>query len=108
MVDETTAMESEDAFARAEPSRVIPSARPEDASLQMSSRVQRFALLRKLGEGGMGAVFLAYDEALDRRVAIKLIRDDRVSGAAAQLRMVREAQALARLSHANVVTVYEV
>ncbi|HEX2570542.1 MAG TPA: serine/threonine-protein kinase [Polyangia bacterium] len=69
-----------------------------------SSRVGRFVLVRKLGEGGMGAVYLGYDERLDRRVAIKLLHH----GAAEPERLVREAQALAKLSHPNVVPVYEV
>lgn len=67
----------------------------------------RFLLLRKLGEGGMGEVFSAYDEQLDRRVAIKLLHAAYASEET-QKRMLREAQALARLSHPNVVTVHEV
>ncbi|MEZ4383490.1 MAG: serine/threonine-protein kinase [Nannocystaceae bacterium] len=68
-------------------------------------KIGRFDLLEFLGEGGMGAVYLAYDERLDRRIAIKFLRaaDD----ARAQARLLREAQALARLSHPNIVAVYE-
>ncbi len=69
-------------------------------------RLGRFTLLERLGEGGMGIVRSAYDPQLDRRVAIKLIRaeddDER-----ARARLLREAQALARLSHPNVVQVHE-
>ena len=71
-------------------------------------RIGHFAVLRRLGEGGMGVVYAAYDEELDRRVAIKLLRlgsRDRPEG---RTRMLREAQAMARLSHTNVVQVYEV
>ena len=71
------------------------------------ARRGRFVLLRKLGEGGMGEVFAAYDEQLDRRVAIKLLHSDYTSDEG-RLRLVREAQALARVAHPNVVTVFEV
>ncbi|MEM6995482.1 MAG: serine/threonine-protein kinase [Myxococcota bacterium] len=69
-------------------------------------RVGRFSLVRRLGAGAMGVVHLAYDDALDRKVAIKLIRNPWSSSGSA--RLVREARAMARLSHANVVQVYEV
>jgi len=67
----------------------------------------RYTFVRKLAEGGMGEVYIAYDEELDRRVAMKLLRRA-VPSAAEQQRMHREAQALARLSHPNVVQVYDV
>jgi serine/threonine protein kinase/tetratricopeptide (TPR) repeat protein len=70
-------------------------------------RVAQFVLLERLGAGGMGVVYAAFDEKLERKVAIKLVAthagDER-----AQARLLREAQAQARLSHPNVVTVYEV
>ena len=69
--------------------------------------VGRFYIFRKIGEGGMGQVLLGYDEELNRKVAIKLWRD-RSDAADLRVRMRREAQALARLSHPNVVQVYEV
>ncbi len=66
----------------------------------------RYVVLGKLGSGGMGTVLKAYDESLDRAIAIKLLH----SGAAERhaKRLMREAQALAKLSHPNVVHVYEV
>ncbi|ACY13820.1 protein kinase domain-containing protein [Haliangium ochraceum] len=85
----------------------------------------RFALRHQIGSGGMGEVFAAYDETLGREIALKLVlptrldqdtqrsehgrqRDARVRpGSQAQYRLLREAQALARLSHPNVVQVYE-
>ncbi|MBL9103683.1 MAG: protein kinase [Myxococcales bacterium] len=72
-----------------------------------SARIGRFAVLRRIGAGGMGVVYAAYDEELDRKVAIKLVRPGR-GDPDTRARSRREAQALARLSHPNVVQVYEV
>ncbi|MDB4954294.1 MAG: protein kinase [Myxococcales bacterium] len=71
------------------------------------SRLGRYAIVRPLGRGGMGAVFEAEDPELGRRVAIKVLRDDRnAEHFTESLR--REAQALAKLVHPNVVGVYDV
>jgi len=70
-------------------------------------RIDRFTLLESVGRGGMGEVFAAYDPQLDRRVAIQLLRPGRAVDHA-QARLQREAQALAKLSHPNVVTIYDV
>ncbi|WP_329397179.1 serine/threonine-protein kinase [Streptomyces melanogenes] len=66
----------------------------------------RFEVLRRLGSGGMGEVYEALDTALDRRVAVKLIRSALLSDESGA-RFAREARALARIDHPNVVTVYE-
>ena len=69
----------------------------------------RYRIGEKLGGGTMGVVLAATDPALDRKVALKLVRPDPAGDpAAARQRLVREAQAMARLAHPNVVTVYEV
>ena len=70
-------------------------------------RIGRFTVLRRLGAGGMGVVYSAYDDELDRKLAIKLLRTDR-RGEGAESRLRREAQAIARLSHPNVIGVFEV
>ena len=70
-------------------------------------RIGRFAVLRRIGEGGMGVVYSAYDDELERKVAIKLVRPE-LGLDHAQIRIRREAQAAARLSHPNVVSVYEI
>ena len=70
-------------------------------------QIGRFVVLEKLGEGGMGTVYAAHDPVLHRRVAIKLMRRE-MSGPLYGARMVREAQALAKLSHPNVVSVHDV
>jgi eukaryotic-like serine/threonine-protein kinase len=65
-------------------------------------------VLERLGEGGMGVVVRAYDPKLRREVALKVMRSRRgLERREAQERMLREAQALARLSHPNVVAVYD-
>ncbi len=73
--------------------------------LEPSGRIGRYALLRLLGRGGMGVVYLARDELLGRHVAVKLL--DRRGAPGLQVRLLQEAQALARLSHPNVVAIYE-
>ena len=70
--------------------------------------IGRFIVVRHVGDGGMGMVFAAYDEELDRKVALKLLRRDKSADAHGRDRMLREAQALAKLSHPNVVQVYDV
>ncbi|MEM6996602.1 MAG: serine/threonine-protein kinase, partial [Myxococcota bacterium] len=70
-------------------------------------RVGRYAVLETLGRGGMGIVFRAYDPKLRREVAIKRLHKS-VVGEKTGARLVREAQALAQLSHPNVVAVYDV
>lgn len=72
------------------------------------ARVGRYVLLRHVGEGGMGVVFAAYDPDLNREVALKLLKPGAVADADGRGRLVREAQALARLSHPNVVIVHDV
>ncbi|HEY0138066.1 MAG TPA: serine/threonine-protein kinase [Nannocystis sp.] len=74
---------------------------------QLLARIGRFIVLEQLGEGGMGVVFAAYDEALDRKVAIKLLRPEGTTTTVHEA-MLREAQAMARVSHPNIVTVHEV
>ncbi|MFY0533205.1 serine/threonine-protein kinase [Nannocystis pusilla] len=76
---------------------------PADA---LPQQLGRYHVLARLGSGGMGVVYSAYDPDLDRRVAVKLLRPDH-RGRDSQIRLLREAQALARLSHPNVVQVYD-
>lgn len=78
----------------------------EDVSV--TQRLGRFVLLRHLGTGGMGSVFAAYDEQLDRKVALKLLNQFATTQGEQRLRVLREAQAMARVSHPNVVHVYDV
>jgi serine/threonine protein kinase len=89
------------------------------ASLEPGARAGRYHILRKLGSGGMGTVYLADDPALERKVAIKVLRGDRAAALDAVIaavvfsgsqraRLLREAHAMARLSHPHVVAVHDV
>ncbi len=71
------------------------------------TRFGRYVVIERVGAGGMGEVYAAYDPELDRKVAIKLIRPGRDTEDA-RARLLREAQAMARLSHPNVVAVHDV
>ncbi len=69
--------------------------------------VGRYQLQQLLGRGGMGEVYAGYDPELDRRVALKILRADVRNPEAHRARFMREAQAVARLAHANVVGIYD-
>ena len=68
----------------------------------------RYVVLDTLGAGGMGIVLAAYDSTLDRRVALKLLHPHASRDPESHTRLLREAQALAKLSHPAVVSVYDV
>ncbi|HVG63189.1 MAG TPA: protein kinase, partial [Hyalangium sp.] len=69
------------------------------------TRIHQYELIRQIGSGGMGTVFLARDTRLGRRVAIKFLH---ASSAEVTQRFIREAQTTARCSHENIVIIYEV
>ena len=101
---ETTEGREEEATVRVEGSAARADA--ADASRGVRGTVAgRFVLLEEVGEGGMGRVHRAYDPKLQREVAVKLMRatDDTSTE-----RMLREARAMAQLSHPNVLPVYDV
>src|SRR5450432_294961 len=78
---------------------------PAPLGLERGATVGRFVLIGLLGRGGMGEVYAAYDPELDRKVAVKILRARSADGEA---RLLREAQAIAKLQHPNVVVVYDV
>ena len=81
-----------------------PAAPPGD---RLGATLGRYRLERELGAGGMGVVHAAFDPDLERRIALKVLRVSAPS-LEAKDRLMREARAMARLSHPNVVTVHEV
>jgi eukaryotic-like serine/threonine-protein kinase len=80
----------------------------QDLAFERGTAIGRYLVLETLGRGGMGIVVLAYDPKLGREVALKLVGfGSGARDAEAQARLLREAQALARLSHPNVVAIYD-
>jgi serine/threonine protein kinase len=81
------------------------------ATFARGASIGRYVVLGLVGRGGMGEVYAAYDPELDRKVAVKLLRVKPGAGVSlteGRQRTLREAQAIARLSHPNVVVVYDV
>jgi serine/threonine-protein kinase len=70
-------------------------------------QIGRYEIQHRLGKGGMGSLYLARDPGLDRLVAIKLLKDDYLDDQEFRERFAREARALARLRHPNIVVVYD-
>lgn len=80
----------------------------EEESLTPGTRLGRYVVLEEIGSGGMGLVFSAYDPELNRKVALKLLRPRHRERKRTRNRLLKEAQALAKLAHPNVITVYDV
>src|SRR6266571_4072988 len=74
----------------------------------VADAISHYRIVRKLGAGGMGEVYLAEDTKLNRRVAIKLLQQDLIGDEDARKRLVQEAQAAASLDHPNICAIHEV
>jgi eukaryotic-like serine/threonine-protein kinase len=88
-----------------------PTSADAGAPLGRGASIGRYIVLAPVGRGSMGEVYAAYDPELDRKVAMKLLRAEAGAGsdaAEAKARLLREAQAIARLSHPNVIVVHDV
>jgi tetratricopeptide (TPR) repeat protein len=86
---------------------------PVHEELARGESIGRYVVLDRLGAGAMGVVYCAFDPELDRKVAIKLLKPEAGGGSVsasqdARARLLREAQALAKLNHPNVVGVHDV
>jgi tetratricopeptide (TPR) repeat protein len=86
----------------------LASSAEDGVTRTLATNIGRFEITSKLGAGGMGIVMLATDPLLGRKVAIKILHDSRGSDDASKRRLLREAQAMAQLSHENVIVVHEV
>ncbi len=91
----------------------VPLSESEEIDLKApeGSKIGRYEVIRALGRGGMGVVYLARDPKLDRRVALKLVKPSLSADERAghfEKRLMREARAMAKLAHPNVLTIYDV
>ena len=68
----------------------------------------RYRIVKELGKGSMGVVYQAHDPQIDRSVALKVLRPDRVTSETFRHRFLKEARAVGRLSHPNIVVVYDI
>jgi serine/threonine protein kinase len=83
-------------------------ARPEvDATEQLPEKIGRYRVIKLLGKGSFGRVYLADDDQLDRPVAIKVPNPERISSPKDREVYLREAKILAKLEHPNIVPVYD-
>ncbi len=109
---EMSTLEPQDGLASTAPaaprSRAPRDSRPRHARYRRGTSIGRYIVLDLLGAGTMGAVYAAYDPELDRRIAVKLLATGQTRSRKARQRLLREARALARLSHPNVIQVHDV
>src|SRR5262245_4196802 len=87
---------------------ISPSPRGRAPSIDTGATIGRYQIVERIGAGGMGVVFKARDPRLDRDVALKLVTPGDGDLELAQARLEREAQAMAKLSHANVAVVHDI
>ena len=107
-IEQTTEVLGETAPADSLPSKPRG---PETEHIAVGTQIGRLVVLGPLGEGGTALVYVAYDRELDRKVALKFMRPSLLKSekaTAARTRLMREAQALARLNHPNVVAIHDV
>ena len=78
------------------------------AALQPGSSISHYRIVSRLGAGGMGEVYLARDETLERSIALKIIPPERVGSEERVRRFIQEAKSASALNHPNIVTIHEI
>lgn len=108
-VQSLLAAEADRDFLEEPAAKVAAKARARDeAQLLFPGKIlSHYRLLEQIGAGGMGVVYLALDETLDRQVAVKVLPPGSLADETARKRLRKEALALAKLSHPNIETIYE-
>jgi serine/threonine protein kinase/tetratricopeptide (TPR) repeat protein len=108
--DELATLGMDTELASTEPAapRSARARRSRQARYRRGATIGRYIVLDTVGAGTMGTVYAAYDPELDRRIAVKLLSTSQSRSLKARMRLLREARALARLSHPNVIQVYDV
>ncbi len=76
--------------------------------LSAGTVVSHYKILRSIGAGGMGEVFLAEDARLDRKVALKILPAQFAAGADSLNRFIQEAKSASALNHPNIITVFDI
>ncbi len=79
----------------------------EHQNIKPGSLIKRIRIIKLLGQGGMGSVYLGFDEKLERQVAIKSIRPEHLRNPETQQRFVREAQILSKINHPSICQLYD-
>jgi len=94
--------------ASGQPSTSTPPIGMTKPSTELPEQFGRYRIVKRLGKGGMGSVYLAHDQQLDRKVALKVPHFDPEDGSRVLERFYREARAAATLEHDNLCPVHDV
>ena len=103
-----SSLDSAESFLESPPIARIPDVAGQSRKLENGKRVGHYEIIRQIGEGGMGVVYLGRDTKLDRLVAIKLLNTRFERNADNIRRFVQEAKAASALNHPNILTIFEI